>query len=362
MWRYHNPVQVHCGLDALHGLRDTLGARRAVLITIPEATQLGWVTALTEALGPQLVGVEACVQPNPDLQWLAPLYARVWQQYPDVECLIALGGGSAIDCGKALVTATPSGTLAEILHHLQGQGSLSAERSKALIALPTTAGTGSEVTPWATLWDAQNGQKHSLHLPWTWPEAALIDPSLMTSLPLEPTRASALDALSHALESMWNIHRNPVSSTFAVAAIQAILLTLPALLEDLGNLDLRQRIATAALQAGLAFSNTRTALAHSLSYRITLEQQVPHGIACSFSLGHIMRLAQGHAADVDQLLCQAFQSTDVAAAAAKLDLFLEQVGISTSPQDYGIAPADWAQQIAHSLQGPRGRNFIVQAA
>ncbi|MCK9507040.1 MAG: iron-containing alcohol dehydrogenase [Pigmentiphaga sp.] len=362
MWRYHNPVQVHCGLDALHGLSDAVGSRRAVLITIPEADELGWTQALGAALGERLAGIEACVQPNPDLRWLAPLYARLWQRHPDAECVIALGGGSAIDCGKALLTATSSGTFTEILDHLRGHSELSAERAKALIALPTTAGTGSEVTPWATLWDAEQGQKHSLHLPWTWPEAAFIDPALMTSLPLAPTRASALDALSHALESIWNIHRNPVSSTFAVAAIQEILLTLPALLKDLGNTALRARLATAALKAGLAFSNTRTALAHSLSYRITLEQQVPHGIACSFSLGHIMRLAQGRAADVDHLLCTAFHSRTVEDAAHKLDRFLAQVGISTQPEDYGIAPSDWARQIAQSLDGPRGRNFIAQQA
>ena len=156
-------------------------------------------------------------------------------------------------------------------------------RVKSLIAVPTTSGTGSEVTGWATVWHRAVGKKYSLHLPETWPEAAFVDPELVLSLPPGPTLAAGLDALSHALESIWNVNANPISDNHAVNAARAVLATLPKLMKNLGDVELRSRMAFAALTAGLAFSNTRTALAHSISYDMTIHHGLPHGIACSFT-------------------------------------------------------------------------------
>ena len=204
-WTFHNPVDVRAGNGALAQLPRLVGARDALLIAFPEAEALGLVGRVRELLGDRLVAVETDIRPNPDLCWLAPLYERLWREHRDARCVVALGGGSSIDCAKAMLTATPSGRFDELLDHLVDPKAapLSADAPhRALIAVPTTAGTGSEVTPWATLWDAARGRKHSLHLPWTWPEAAIVDPSLMVSLPLGATLASGLDALSHALEAL----------------------------------------------------------------------------------------------------------------------------------------------------------------
>lgn len=111
--------------------------------------------------------------------------------------------------------------------------------------------------------------------PALYPERALIDPLLTAALPLELTRQTALDALSHALESLWNANRNPVSDTHAVRAARLILEHLPALLEQPQDRALRSTIAEAALLAGLAFSNTQTAIAHALSYPLTLDYGCP---------------------------------------------------------------------------------------
>lgn len=363
-WKFHNPVDVRAGIGALAGLPERVGARRALLIAFPEAEPLGLVGQLRAMLGERLVAVETDIRPNPDVRWLAQLYERLWRDHADARCVIALGGGSSIDCAKAMLTATPSGRFDELLAHLNDPlaAPLPADGPhRALIAIPTTAGTGSEVTPWATLWDAAQGRKHSLHLPWTWPEAALVDPSLMVSLPAGATLASGLDALSHALESLWNVHRNPVSASLAASAARAIVATLPALLREPRRLDLREALAIAALQAGLAFSNTKTALAHSLSYEITLAHGVAHGIACSFSLPRVMRLAFGRDAAVDAQLLSIFDAADADGAVAALERFLASLGVSTDPGDYGIAPADWDSRVAQAMRGPRGRNFIGAA-
>jgi phosphonate metabolism-associated iron-containing alcohol dehydrogenase len=234
-------------------------------------------------------------------------------------------------------------------------------RIKTLIAVPTTSGTGSEVTGWATVWHRAAGKKYSLHLPETWPEAALVDPELTLSLPAGPTLASGLDALSHALESIWNIHANPVSDGHAVGAARLVLETLPKLMLDLRDAELRRRMALAALTAGLAFSNTRTALAHSISYDMTIHHGLPHGIACSFTLGMVLERALGVDAQRDAVLARVFD-VPLEQAPAFLGRFLENLGVSTRFESYGVSQAESRKMIASALEGVRGKNFIGVAA
>ncbi|QTD43890.1 iron-containing alcohol dehydrogenase PsrA [Ottowia testudinis] len=362
MWTYHNPVAVHAGPDSLRQLPALLHGRSCVLVTFAEAHELGLVERVRALLGDALHGVISDVAPNPDVQWLAPLYDRLHREHADADCLVALGGGSAIDTAKALLCATPSGRFDELLAALEQGLPLPAGRHKALIAVPTTAGTGSEVTPWATIWDQAGGRKHSLHQPWTWPEAAIIDAELMQSLPAGVTLASGLDALSHALEAIWNVHRNPVSTALAVAAARRTIDTLPRLLRDLSSLPLRAGMAQAALLAGLAFSNTKTALAHSLSYDMTLHHGLVHGIACSFSLPQVMELALGQDAATDAALLSIFDADQPGQAVHRLREFLHALGVATDPAHYGVGPEAWRAMLHSALQGPRGRNFIGQAA
>ena len=358
MWTYHNPVRVHSGIESLNHLPVLLGGRRCIVVTFPQARSLGLVQRLQELLGAQLQAVVDGILPNPDVSWLAPLYDDVHRTHADVECVVALGGGSVIDTAKALVCATPGSSFAELLAVLEQGGSLPAGPHKALIAIPTTAGTGSEVTPWATIWDQTAGRKHSLHQACTWPEAALIDPALMSSLPAGASLAAGLDALSHALESLWNVNRNPVSMLLAEQAARQTLATLPQLMQDLGNVQLRADMAQAALLAGLAFSNTKTALAHSLSYDITLQHGVPHGIACSFSLPLVMEMALGVDDAVDAALCRIMGADTPQAAVQQLRSFLQRLGVHTDPAHYGVSSRDWEQMVHKAACGPRGRNFI----
>lgn len=358
MWNYHNPVNIRSGIDSLNQLPAVLRGRSCMLVTFPEARSLGLVQRLQDLLGEQLQVIVDSILPNPDVSWLAPLYDRIHSEHADIECVVALGGGSAIDTAKALLCSTPGRSFTELLDVLERGTALPAGPHKALIAIPTTAGTGSEVTPWATIWDQAAGRKHSLHQACTWPEAALIDPVLMRSLPAGASLASGLDAFSHALESIWNVNRNPISMHLAVQAARQTLATLPRLMQDLGNVQLRADMAQAALLAGLAFSNTKTALAHSLSYDITLQHGVPHGIACSFSLPLVMEMALGVDDSVDAALCRIFDANAPAAAVLRMRNFLEQLGVHTDPTHYGVSAQAWQQMVHKAASGPRGRNFI----
>jgi len=355
--KFHNPVATFFGPDCLKEIRNLTDNQSVALVTFPEARSLGLIDRVKELLGGRLAYVIEDVQPNPDVAQLSGIYERFWQQASHCQTVIALGGGSAIDTAKALIVGTHSGTFDELLELLASGQPFTPASSKSLIAIPTTAGTGSEVTPWATIWDSANLKKYSLHLECTWPKAAIIDPQLMLTVPRGVTVSTGLDALSHAIESIWNVNANPVSDTFAMSAIQDVLDCLPALYKDLGNLELRSRMALAAMKAGLAFSNTKTALAHSISYEMTLRHGLPHGIACSFTLPMVLGLAWGRDPARDRVLQQVF-GAGLDTAQQRLRQFLHSLDVKTEFSDYGVADDEAQQMIDYALLGARGKNFI----
>jgi phosphonate metabolism-associated iron-containing alcohol dehydrogenase len=179
----------------------------------------------------------------------------------------------------------------------------------------------------------------------------------MLTVPAGVTVSTGLDALSHALESIWNINANPISDTFAISAIEDILECLPLLRRDLTSKELRSRMALAALKAGMAFSNTKTALAHSISYEMTLRHGLPHGIACSFTLPLVLGLAWGHDEARDRILQRVF-GNDLAEAQAQLRDFLHSLDVKTEFADYGITAKEAEEMINFAMQGARGKNFI----
>ena len=356
-WQYQNPVEIHFGAGVVETLPQVLAGRQATLVTFPEAESFGLLPRLRGLLGPSLAGVIDQTQPNPDVDGLDALYRAFWANLDSGDVIVAVGGGSALDTAKALMVGTQSGEFDALVALLATGKPFRPHRVKSLIAVPTTSGTGSEVTGWATVWHRAAGKKYSLHLPETWPEAAFVDPELVLSLPPGPTLAAGLDALSHALESIWNINANPISDNHAVNAARAVLATLPKLMENLGDIELRSRMALAALTAGLAFSNTRTALAHSISYDMTIHHGLPHGIACSFTLPLVLKRALGADRGRDAVLARVFD-VPLADAPRFLTDFLERLGVSTRFESYGVDAAESQRMITQALDGVRGKNFI----
>jgi phosphonate metabolism-associated iron-containing alcohol dehydrogenase len=353
MWRYRNPVEITFGVDAFAQLPQLIAGRAYALVTYPEAPFAALAERLRRTAGAPVITVSD-VAPNPDTWLLSEQSARFGAAGTAPGIIVALGGGSVIDTAKVLAAAR--GGFAGVLRHLQTGAGAEALSATPLIAVPTTAGTGSEVTSWATVWDTGSGRKYSLSRPNLYPTHAVVDPRLMLGKPRQLTISTGLDALSHALESLWNVNVNSVSAHHAVAAAREILVVLPQLVKNLGDLELRSRMALAALHAGLAFSNTRTAIAHSISYPVTLHHNVAHGIACSFTLPMVLRsVAQADGLTRDAL-AQIFGS-DLLAGADRLERFLGDLGISTDFQAYGIAPHAWEALILEAFDGERGRNF-----
>lgn len=358
MWRYRNPVDVKFGAGVFDTLGTLLAGRAYCLVTYDDANGGGVFADLARRVT-AMAGVPAVtvrnIGPNPDFVGLADSCRTYASSTRPVEAIVALGGGSVMDAAKVLAAA--SGNFDRVRRHLEtGKGGAELGRTP-IIAIPTTAGTGSEVTSWATVWDTGAMKKYSLARETLYPEIALVDPLLAVGLPRAVTISTGLDALSHALESIWNVNANPVSGALAEVAAREVLEALPLLADDLGSAALRTRLARASLFAGLAFSNTRTALAHALSYHLTLHHGVPHGIACSFSLPMVMRAVAGCDPVCDAALERIF-GPDLRAGAARLESFLKKLGISPDATDHGIAARDWAALIDGALAGERGKNFI----
>lgn len=358
MWRYRNPVDVKFGAGVFETLGKVLAGRAYCLVTYDDANGGGVFADLARRVVGQ-AGAPAVtvgnIGPNPDFVGLTESCRAYAAATRPVEAIVALGGGSVMDAAKVLAAA--AGDFEVVRRHLATGRDGEALGRTPIIAVPTTAGTGSEVTSWATVWDTQAMKKYSLARETLYPEAALVDPLLTLGLPRAITISTGLDALSHALESIWNVNANPVSSSLAEVAAHEVIEALPLLADDLTNEALRTRLARASLFAGLAFSNTRTALAHSLSYHLTLHHGVPHGIACSFSLPMVMRAVAGCDAACDASLRRIF-GNDLGAGAARLEAFLTKLGISPDATAHGIAARDWSRLVDDALAGDRGRNFI----
>lgn len=350
-WTYHNPVRLRFGTGILAEIGDLVAGRRYLLVTHPDAPLLPWREKLVAAAG-QPVAVVDQIAPNPSLSMLEPI-CKDLQHTGGFDLVVALGGGSVIDSAKFL--AAGHGQFEPVRNYLEA-GTAMDTPSLPLIAIPTTAGTGSDLTKWATIWDPETDRKLSLNRPDLYAEAVIVDPDITTSLPWGTTLASGLDALSHALESIWNVNSNPVTRTFAVSAARDIVTALPRLQADLSDMDARVLIARGATNAGLAFSNTQTALAHNISYPITLRHGVAHGIACSFSLPDIMVAVRGTNPDCDAALSAIFG--DLQFAPRQLRTFLDGLGVPATPAQMGIDAEEWQSILADAFAGPRGRNFI----
>ena len=156
------------------------------------------------------------------------------------------------------------------------------------MAVPTTSGSGSEVTPFATIWDFKNKKKYSLCSKLIRPKQAILDYKLTMYLPKEITLYTGLDSISHCFESIWNKNANKKTISIATYSLKIALDALPKIMKNLENFEARRNMQISSCLAGIAISTTKTALAHSISYAFTTNYKVPHGLACSFTLPEIL--------------------------------------------------------------------------
>ena len=322
-WRYSNPVQLVFGNGSLAKLPKLAPWDSILVVTTPGAVRRRTVDRVLDLLAGRDVSVYDMVTPGPQLSAMEEAATRLKQRA--YQGIVAFGGGSAIDTAKALsyMLNAPNKSLRR---HFEGGAPLIEVPLTPILAVQTAAGTGAEVTPFATIWDTVEQRKYSLGPPDIYPQTALLDPELTLTLPRDLTLSASLDTLCQGLESLWSRGSNPVAAAFALRSVSMTLRVLPKLVDDLSNLELRTRMLEASLLAGLAIASTKTTLSHSISYPITLRFGVLHGLACAFTITQVLRFnaEQDQGPIRDAVKALGFESAD--SLACQLDEILLQTG------------------------------------
>ncbi|KPL21705.1 MAG: hypothetical protein AMJ93_08995 [Anaerolineae bacterium SM23_84] len=310
----------------------------------------------------QEAGVRATVydavqgEPTLDVVQAAVDQARQAQ----VEVIIGIGGGSAMDVGKATaVLCNKEGTVQE--YH---GGRPISEPGLACVCVPTTAGTGSEVTNNAVLTDAERGVKKSIRGVHVFPRVAIVDPELTLSLPPETTASSGADALCQAIEAFMAIGAQPATDALSAQAIRRIGRSLLRAYEEGSDVGARTDMLYGSLLAGMSMTNTRLGGAHGLAHPLGFHYHIPHGVVCGLLLPYVMEHSLEYAsekyAEVAQLLGADTQGMSPKEAAqqavAAVRGLIRRIGIPDRLRVFGLQREHFPAIIAESLPSANVRN------
>lgn len=287
-WNYEQPVKIYFGQDVRKKaaeIAEMLQLQRGILIAGAHSVQNGLAQELVEQSHGKLVTIFSEVSPNPDVVEVDHCARIIRQQ--KIDYIVALGGGSIIDCAKAVSVIAPCD---ESISKFYGTGVPLPKEHLPLIAIPTTAGTGSEVTAVSVLTDRKNGKKAPMSSPGFYPQYALIDPKLTVTMPQNVTAATGLDVLSHAVEAYWSKGHQPITDMFAIHAAKLVLNYLPKAYENPNDILAREKMCEASLIAGLAFNIPKTTGSHACSFPLTNIYQIPHGEACALTLDYFLKI------------------------------------------------------------------------
>ena len=350
---YYMPTKIVFGENELENIDKYLDGKKTLLVTSSGFIKRGLENRL-KSLTSCLVYTFSDVKSHPEFKDLELSYKDIHKY--EFEQILAIGGGSVLDASKYFSVYNENKDSNFVTNLIKGKVDKKNYKTIPIISVPTTAGTGSEITPWATIWDMDEKKKYSLHLPELFSKIAIYDPILTLSVPKDITIQTGLDTLSHALESIWNKNANPITINYAVKSSKLIMKYLPLLANDLENLEYRTKILKACMYAGLAFSNTQTALAHAMSYYITANKGVPHGIACSFTLPLLIDNIIGKYDYIDKALLEIFEEL----SSKPLREMLEKLDISTEFEDYNINEKE-LEELKNSLgNNQRAGNSLVE--
>ena len=282
-------VKIIASLAALEHAPHELsvrGSSRALLITdagIKQAGLLEHVFTVFDSSQVEIAAVFDQVPPDSSLTVVEEI-ANFYRQQ-DCDSILAVGGGSVIDTSKGVNILVSEG--GDDLLAYSGVGNLK-KPLNPLFVVPTTAGTGSEVTSVAVISDTKNERKVAFGSHFIFPDVAILDPRMMLSLPPHITAMTAMDALSHACEAAIGLAKNPISDAYAYAAIKKISQNLMKVMETPGDIDGRMGLAEAATMAGIAFSNSLVGVVHSLGHAVGAICHLPHGMCMSIFLPHAL--------------------------------------------------------------------------
>jgi len=315
---------------------------RALLVTGRSALRSAGITArLTDCLASAGVEVTAFEQAEPEPTVDTVDLGR--EQFAEARCdlLVAAGGGSALDVGKAI--GALAGEFAPTAEYYSRR--MPPEEGFPIIAIPTTAGTGAEVTHNSVLTDPGGGVKQSIRGPALRPAVAIVDPELTVSCPPDVTASAGMDALTQAVESYLSRHATPLTDSLALHAAELIWTSILAAHQDGRDRAAREAMAYGALLAGIALANARLGAVHGMAHPIGLRYHLRHGVVCAALLPHVLRFNRDAAREKYEILTGIFGAEPDRAAA----YLLARLGLPERLGPLGLREADFTEIAAASM-------------
>lgn len=287
-WNYIQPVEIEFGNGKIKELKDIIkkkGYKNGLLICTNFLVRNGTAQNILNDSDSTIIKIFSDIEPNPTVQNVDECAQIIRDN--DIQFLVALGGGSVLDVAKAAGSICLTEDSISVYHGTQKQIPTA---HLPLIAIPTTSGTGSEVTSVSVLTDKVSDKKAPIASVGFYPELALIDPELTYTLPPKLTAQTGIDVLSHALESYWSKGHQPICDVLATQACDLVFKYLLKAYNEPNNVLAREKMSEASLLAGLAFSVTKTTSSHACSYPLTNIYKIPHGEACGLTLDYFARI------------------------------------------------------------------------
>ncbi len=349
---FASPRLLLVAAGAVRQIADVLGKfglSRPLVVTDPFMVSSGHVRHCLDALAAAGIVVSVFSDTVPDPTDTVIEAGVAVLNAGEFDCLIGFGGGSPIDTAKAMaILAAGGGKMRDY------KAPVAADKGKLpVIAIPTTAGTGSECTRFTVITDTERDEKMLIAGLGALPLAALVDYELTYSVPPRTTADTGVDSLTHALEAYVSKRANPVSDALALSAMALIGANIRTAYAEPRNAAAREAMMLGATEAGLAFSNSSVALVHGMSRPIGAHFHVPHGLSNAMLLPAITRFslpgAEGRYAEASRRIGFAGLDDSDAVASAKLVTGLEALNRDLSvptPADYGIKEADWSGKMA----------------
>ena len=335
---YSLPVKIVFGRNKLDGIGDICreaGYEAGILVCDPVFARNGLADRLVAKSGGLVKDVFSELSPNPDISEVQACGERIRKS--GAKFIVALGGGSAMDCAKAASVTALAG---KPVRHFHSEKGAIPGPGLPVIAVPTTAGTGSEVTSVAVLTDKEKTLKLPMASNHMYVKMAIIDPVITLSVPPAVTASTGLDVLSHALEGYWSKNHQPICDATAVYAAKLVFDNLQTAYLEGDNIDAREKMCVASLLAGLAFGPPKTAASHACSFPLTNVYKMPHGEACAFTLDKLVAINCETDGDRIEELARMVGFVDAAQMAARIFELKKFTGMKCTLAEAGIREAD----------------------
>lgn len=322
-WKFYMPTKIRFGWGRFQEIRqvvDELKGKRIFLVTGKHfAKKYGMLERLSDYLRGLTLETFSEAEENPTIETVDRGAAQCMGNQCDL--VMGLGGGSALDAGKAIAMLQKNpGSIREYLD----QERICQTKGLPFVTIPTTSGTGSEVTPFIVITHPNKKAKPAIAPPQNFPDFALVDPELTMTMPFEVAASTGLDALCQAVEGFWSTQGNPLTRSLAFQAIKLSMENLESACFEKDKESVTN-MALASHLTGIEMSNIGNTSIHPLSYPITIDYGVCHGFACAIFLPEIIRFNASAIKDRFKDLLTLLNLRSVEAFADKVDVLMEKL-------------------------------------